>query len=98
MTRRLESSLIAGFWQLLTSKISSFLLKPQNAPAMLLDAISVHAGATESFETLQDTVLAVAGAAECSCKALGMLLDTVSAAAGATEHSSDAPDAVSDAG
>ena len=91
MTRKFENSLIAGFWQLLTSKISSLLLKPQDAPAMFLDAISVPPGATECHKTLQDTVLAVAGAAECSCKALAMLLDAVSAAAGATEHSCDAP-------
>ena len=63
MTRKFENSLIVFFWQLLTSKISSLLLKPQNAPAMFLDAISVHAAATKCLATLPDAVAAVARAA-----------------------------------
>ena len=63
MTHKLANRLVAGFWQPLTSGFSSLLLKPQNAPAMFLGAISVHVASTKCLATLPDAVPADAGAA-----------------------------------
>ena len=82
MTHKLANRLIDGSWQLLTFDFSSLLVKQQNVPAMFQDAVSIPAGATRSH-----AVPAVAGAAECSCKALAQLLDAVSGAAAAGRDS-----------